>query len=39
LSATRTFIAPKDELFSAGACRFFGEPQPLGSTRLFQFVR
>lgn len=33
------FIAPEDELFSVGACRFLGEPQPLGSTRLFRFIR
>jgi len=35
------FIAPEDELFSVGACRFAGEPQsrPLSSARrLFNFV-
>lgn len=33
------FIAPEDELFSVSACRFLGEPQPLGSTRQFRFIR
>jgi hypothetical protein len=33
------FIAPENELFSVGACRFLGEPQPLSSARpLFTFV-
>ncbi len=33
------FIAPEDELFSVGAGRFLGEPQPLSSARqLFTFV-
>ena len=34
------FIAPEDELFSVGACRFLGQPQPLTSSRpLFRFIR
>jgi hypothetical protein len=31
------FHAPDDVLFSVGACRFQGEPQPLQATRLFTF--
>jgi hypothetical protein len=33
------FVAPEGDLFSVGACRFLGEPQPLSSTRLFRFIR
>ena len=34
------FIAPEDELFSVGACRFLGQPQPLTWYRpLFRFIR
>lgn len=37
--AELAFTAPEDELFSVGACRFLGELQPLGSARLFTFIR
>ena len=34
------FIAPEDELFSVGACRFLGQPQPVTWYRpLFRFIR
>jgi hypothetical protein len=33
------FVAPDDALFSVGACRFRGSSQPLGSGRLFTFIR
>jgi hypothetical protein len=33
------FIAPPDELFSVGAFRFLGEPQPLGVAPMFTFIR
>jgi hypothetical protein len=32
------FHAPDDVLFSVGACRFQGEPQPLRATTLFTFI-
>jgi len=32
------FHAPDDVLFSVGACRFHGEPQPLQATTLFTFI-
>jgi hypothetical protein len=33
------FVAPEGDLFSVGACRFRGAPKPLGSTRLFTFIK
>jgi hypothetical protein len=37
--AETAFVAPAGELFSVGACRFLGPSRPLGSSRLFTFVR
>lgn len=37
--AELAFVAPSGELFSVGASRFLGEPQPLGAARLFTFIR
>lgn len=37
--AELAFVAPRDALFSVGAARFDGRPQPLGSRRLFKFNR
>lgn len=33
------FVAPAGVLFSVGAARFHGRPQPLGSRRFFTFNR
>jgi hypothetical protein len=33
------FVAPADALWSVGAARFDGRPQPLGTRRFFTFVR
>jgi hypothetical protein len=33
------FVGPADALFSVGAARFDGRPQPLGTRRLFTFTR
>lgn len=35
----RAFVAPEDELFSVGAARFVDTPQPLGTGKLFTFIR
>lgn len=33
------FVAPADALFSVGAARFEGSPEPLGTRRFFTFIR
>jgi hypothetical protein len=33
------FVAPDDAVWSVGAARFDGRPEPLGTHRLFTFVR